>query len=115
MANTLMEIELVRANLDGVVIGKSHSDYDKYRKLWNGISDRQPAAIVRARSVSDVIKTIQIAGKSGALIAVRCGGHSLPGHSSCDGGVVLDMSLINDVVVDSIKGIADVGGRRTPC
>jgi FAD/FMN-containing dehydrogenase len=110
LANAVMEIELLQANMDGLVIGKNHSDYDKYRKLWNGISDRQPAAIVRARSVSDVRKTIEIAGKSGALIAVRCGGHSLPGHSSCDAGIVLDMSLINDVVVDSIKGTADVGG-----
>lgn len=95
---------------DGPVIGHDHDGYDRYRRIWNGIADRRPAAIVRARGVEDVRKAVGLAADLGALLAVRCGGHSLPGLSTCDDGIVLDLSLINDVVVDKAAGIADVGG-----
>ena len=102
--------KLSQARIDGVIVDGNHADYDKYRRIWNGVADRRPAAIVRARTVEDVRKTVRVAADHGALLAVRCGGHSLPGLSTCDDGIVLDLSLINQVTVDTAAGIAEVGG-----
>ena len=110
MNDTAVGRSLSSAQMDGLVVDRNHVDYDKYRRIWNALADRRPAAIVRARTVEDVKKTVQIAAKQNALLAVRSGGHSLPGLSTCDDGIVLDLSLMNDVKVDAAAGVAEVGG-----
>ncbi|MGE3832364.1 MAG: FAD-binding oxidoreductase [Parvibaculaceae bacterium] len=102
--------ELTKARIDGAVLRKDHAEYDRYRRIWNGVADRRPAAIVRATNVSDVQKTVRIAAERGALIAVRAGGHSLPGFSTCDDGIVLDLSQMNAVTVDQAARTAQVMG-----
>lgn len=105
--------ELVRAlgpALDGALIERHDSDYARRRLVWNGIFDRWPAVIVRARSVADVRRTIAVAAEARCLLAVRCGGHSLPGFSTCDDGIVLDLSSLNQVAVDAEKRVAEIGG-----
>ena len=82
------------AEADGTVVGPYHDSYERLRRVWNGVADRRPAAIVRARNAADVIKTVEVATQHGTLLAVRGGGHSLPGLSTCDGGIVLDLSAI---------------------
>ena len=52
---------LSQAHIDGAIVDGNHADYDKYRKIWNGVADRRPAAIVRARNVEDVLKTVRVA------------------------------------------------------
>jgi FAD/FMN-containing dehydrogenase len=74
------------------------------------LADRRPAAIVRARNLDDVTRTIRIAVEQQALLAVRGGGHSLPGLSTCDDGIVLDLSPMNDVIVDAAARTAEVAG-----
>lgn len=101
---------LSSAGMDGLIVDRDHVEYDKHRRIWNSLADRRPSAIVRARNVEDVRKTVQIAAKQNALLAVRSGGHSLPGLSTCDDGIVLDLSLINYVKVDAAAGVAEVGG-----
>jgi FAD/FMN-containing dehydrogenase len=66
--------------------------------------------IVRARNVADVQRTIGVAVEAGSLLAVRCGGHSFPGFSTCDDGIVLDLSSLNGVTIDSHVRRAEVGG-----
>jgi FAD/FMN-containing dehydrogenase len=110
MDATSIGSEFSQERMDGSIIDRDHAGYDKYRRIWNGLADRRPTAIVRARSVDDVRKTIRIAAKQNALLAVRCGGHSLPGHSTCDDGIVLDLSLINEVAVDADACVVEVGG-----
>src|SRR3954468_20446101 len=95
---------------NGTVIGRDQPDYEKLRTVWNGLWDRRPAAIVRARSQADVAKVVRIAAENGTLLAVRCGGHSFPGLSSCDDGIVLDLSEMRSVVVDPVARIAEVEG-----
>jgi FAD/FMN-containing dehydrogenase len=109
----MMGAELIRAlgpALDGALIERHDSDYARWRLVWNGMFDRRPALIVRARSVADVQRTIAVAGEARSLLAVRCGGHSLPGFSTCDDGIVLDLSSLNRVAVDAERQIAEVGG-----
>jgi FAD/FMN-containing dehydrogenase len=94
----------------GSLIGPDHKEYESLRKVWNGVADRRPAAIVRARSSADVGRIVRLAAQDWCPLAVRGGGHSLPGLSTCDDGIVLDLSLMNTVVVDRANRIAEVGG-----
>jgi FAD/FMN-containing dehydrogenase len=110
MDATLLIRDLDRSRLDGSVIDRNHSEFHGLRRVWNGIFDRSPAAIVRATSVEDVVKVVQIAAEREKLLAIRSGGHSYPGLSTCDNGILLDLSLMNDIVVDPISRTAEVGG-----
>ncbi|SDH19084.1 FAD/FMN-containing dehydrogenase [Paraburkholderia steynii] len=102
--------KLVSCGCRGPVIGRDHPDYDNARRVWNGLVDRRPAAILQAESVDDVRRAIDSAAQSNALLAVRGGGHSIPGLSTCDDGLVLDLSRLNSVVMDKKAGTVDVGG-----
>src|SRR5262245_49045483 len=102
--------DLTRAQLDGALIDTSHAQYDRLRRVNNALVDRQPTAIVRGVSASDVQKVVRIAAEHGVLLAVRCGGLSFPGLSTCDHGIVLDLSLMNGVTIDPDARTADVSG-----
>lgn len=101
---------LTAAGCVGQLIGPDHLEYDRSRKVWNGVADRRPAAILRAADVEDVRKAIGAAAGCGALLAVRGGGHSLPGLSTCDGGLLLDLSGLAAVQLDESAGTVEVGG-----
>ena len=100
--------ELQQARLDGEIVDPKHREYDKCRRVWNATADCLPTAIVRAKSASDVEKTVTIAAQQGALLAVRGGGHSLPGLSTCDDGIVLDLSQMNEIEIDESAQRVDV-------
>jgi FAD/FMN-containing dehydrogenase len=102
--------ELNRAQVEGDIVDRDHAEYDKSRRVWNAMADRRPAAIVRARSVADVEKVVVAAADHGALLAVRGGGHSIPGLSTCDDGIVLDLSAMNAVSVDRSASRAEALG-----
>ena len=86
--------------LSGPVMLTGHPQYDEARKLWNGMHDRRPALIARCLSSSDVAHAVTFAHERRLLTAVRGGGHSWPGHSVCDRGLVIDLSQMNGVSVD---------------
>ena len=68
--------DLARAQFDGTLITDTHAQYDRLRRVNNGLIDRRPAAIVRATSKRDVQTVVRVAAERNALLAVRCGGHS---------------------------------------
>jgi hypothetical protein len=74
--------------------------YEDARAIWNGMVARTPGLIARCADVSDVQSAVRAASESGILTAIRCGGHSLAGFSTCDGGVVIDLSRMRQVTVD---------------
>ncbi len=88
------------AGFRGELIEPETPGYDEHRKVWNGSIDRHPAVIARCGGTEDVIAAIRFAQQTGLPLAVRGGGHSFPGHSVCDGGVVVDMSKLTGVSVD---------------
>ena len=74
--------------------------YDEHRRVWNGSIDRSPALIARCAGVADVIAAVRFARDSGLPVAVRSGGHSFPGLSVCDGGMVIDLRAMKGIRVD---------------
>lgn len=109
MATPLVTL-LGAAGLSSDAIVPGQADYDSARRVWNGLFDQRPAAIVQARCVEDVQRSVSVAADAGALLAVRGGGHSFPGHSTCDEGIVLDLSGLNQVEIQATRGTARVGG-----
>lgn len=77
------------------------ASYESQRHVWNGSIDRYPAAIARCASVDDVVTALGFARSQNLPVAVRGGGHSFPGHSVCDDGMVIDLSLMKGIRVDA--------------
>ena len=111
------EVELERAavselgeSLSGPVILAGDPQYDTARRIWNGMHDKRPALIARCLDNDDVSQAVSFARANNLLVAVRGGGHSWPGHSVCDGGVMIDLSQLNRVTVDAEARRARAGG-----
>lgn len=99
--------------LRGRLIRPTDGDYHEARAVWNGMIDKRPALIVRVAGVADVIRAVSFCREHGVLVAVRGGGHSVAGTSVCDGGVVIDLSLMRGVWVDPAARSATVQGGAT--
>src|SRR4249919_350604 len=101
--------ELAEAVL-GDVIGPSDPGYDEARAIWNGAHDGRPALIVKCAGVADVMRAVEFARSQDLEVAVRGGSHSIPGFSTCDGGIVIDLSAMQGVRVDPEAGTARAQG-----
>jgi FAD/FMN-containing dehydrogenase len=102
-----------KERLHGELIGPGDDGYESARRVWNGMIDRYPALIARCTSVSDVVRAVQFARRQDLPIAVRSGGHSYAGNSTCDGGIVIDLSRMKRVQVDPLKRTAWVQAGLT--
>jgi FAD/FMN-containing dehydrogenase len=94
----------------GAVVLPTDDEYDAARAVWNAAHDRRPELVVRCRRPSDVVETVNFARSEGLLLAVRGGGHSVAGFSTCDGGVVLDTGPMTGVRIDPATARAHVQG-----
>src|SRR5688500_5892189 len=84
-------VQAFAASLRGDVLRPGDAGYDAARTIHNGMIDKHPAVIVRCAGVADVIASVQFARDEQLLISVRSGGHSVPGFSVCDGGLMIDL------------------------
>ncbi len=94
----------------GDLLRPGDSSYDDARVIWNGMAARKPGLIARCADVSDVQDAVRAASENGILTAIRCGGHSLAGFSTCDGGLVIDLSRMRQVTVDPEARRARIAG-----
>lgn len=94
--------ELRRAFV-GPLVDSQDSDYDETRKVWNGSIDKRPGLIARCRGQSDVVAAVRFARENDILTAIRGGGHNVGGRALCDGGIVIDLSLLQGVFVDAAE------------
>ncbi len=94
----------------GELLRPGDSGYEDARTIWNGMVARTPGLIARCMDVSDVQNAVRAATASGILTAIRCGGHSLAGFSTCDGGLVIDLSRMRQVTVDPEARRARIAG-----
>lgn len=93
-------VEAFKARLRGALLRPSDDGYDDARAIWNGMIDKRPALIVRCTGAADVVDAVNFARSHGLLLAVRGGGHNVAGNAVCDGGLMIDLSLLRGVRVD---------------
>ncbi len=110
---TAESVEELRNTVRGEVLTQEADDYDDVRVIWNGMHDKRPALIVRCTGVADVIDAVNFARAHDLLVAVRGGGHNVAGSASCDGGIMIDLSLMTGIHVDSKAKTARVQGGAT--
>ena len=103
-------IEAFRPLFSGELICPRDQGYDAARAVWNGMIDRRAALIAYCANRQDVIEAVNFARRTGILTAVRSGGHNIAGASLCDGGLVIDLSRMNCVTVDSASRTARAEG-----
>jgi FAD/FMN-containing dehydrogenase len=104
------DISQLREAVHGAVIAPEDARYDEARRAWNGLIDRQPGVMVRPASVDDAATALRLGREWDVEIALRSGAHSPTGHSSTNGGLVIDMSGMRGVTVDAERRTARVNG-----
>ncbi|HEY6307036.1 MAG TPA: FAD-binding oxidoreductase, partial [Candidatus Angelobacter sp.] len=90
----------LQRDFKGELLRPAEEGYASARNIWNSMVARMPGLIARCADVPDVQAAVRAAAAAGVLTAVRCGGHSLAGFGSCDGGLVIDLSRMRQVTVD---------------
>ena len=104
-------VQELRESVRGDIVTPDDSGYAEASKIWNGLhDDRRPAMVVRCRGTADVIAAVGFARANDLPIAVRGGGHSLPGFSTVDAGIVIDLGPMSGVRVDPQARRATIGG-----
>jgi FAD/FMN-containing dehydrogenase len=93
-------VTALRSALRGEVIDRSHPDYDRARRVWNGLIDRHPAVIARCADTADVVAAVGIAREHRPVVSIRGGGHQVAGSAVCDDGLVIDLSTMKGIEVD---------------
>ena len=93
------------ASFAGRLVQPGDADYDQHRAVFNGMIDRRPALIARCTGDADVVAVVNFARSQELLVAVRAGGHSVPGYGVCDGGIVIDVAPMKGVWVDEDRGV----------
>ncbi len=99
-------IAALRSKLRGSIALPGDDGYDAARTIWNATVDRRPGLVVRCLDTADVIHAVKLAQEEKLLIAVRSGGHNIAGNAVCDGGLLIDLSLMKSVNVDPASRIA---------
>lgn len=103
----------LRKEFRGPLVTPSDISYDQARALYNGMIDKRPRLIARCLDAADVIAAVNYTRQRGLQVAIRGGGHNGPGFGSCDGGVVIDLSLMRGVRVDPANGMVRVDAGCT--
>jgi FAD/FMN-containing dehydrogenase len=105
-SSTSLSIPQLRDTFDGRVIAPGDASYDEARSTFYGGFDRRPQVIIRPANADEVKRVVSLARETGLELAVRSGGHSVAGHSVCDGGIVLDLSEMRALDIDAEQRVA---------
>jgi FAD/FMN-containing dehydrogenase len=103
------EISTFKKNFSGRPLTKDDRDYNEARLIWNGMIDKHPGLIAQCKNSKDVSHAVKFARNHNLLTSIRGGGHNVAGNAVCDGGLMIDLSLMNNVSVDQKKMTAIVG------
>ncbi len=93
-------VEEFKKSMRGQVLCAGDDGYEEARQVWNGLIDRHPALIARCTGVADVIDAVNFARTHNLLVSVRGGGHNVAGSAVCEGGLMIDLSLMKGIHVD---------------
>jgi len=103
-------VDALRDGFSGEVLVPAQPGYDEARRVFNAMIDRRPAVIARCADTADVVAAVDVARERGLVVAVRCGGHSVAGLSTCDDGMLIDLSGLKSIAVDPETRTARAGG-----
>jgi FAD/FMN-containing dehydrogenase len=103
-------IDELRTTFRGALLRPGEEGYDEARRVWNGAIDRRPALITRCAGADDVTAAIRFARERDLPVSVRGGGHAVAGHAVCEGGVMIDLSLMKAIAVDPERRVARAAG-----
>jgi FAD/FMN-containing dehydrogenase len=103
-------VAALRGAFRGALLAPGEEGYDEVRRIWNGAIDRRPALIARCAGADDVVTAVRFARERDMLISIRGGGHAVAGHAVCDGGLMIDLSLMKKVRVDPETRTARAAG-----
>ncbi|WLR48114.1 FAD-binding oxidoreductase [Halobacillus litoralis] len=107
------KVESFSEKMRGHLVMPDDSNYDEVRTIWNGIIDRKPALIAQCVGTADVVSAVNFAREEGLEVSVKGGGHGVAGKAICDNGLMIDLSLMNTVRVDSkAKRVRVEGGAK---
>jgi FAD/FMN-containing dehydrogenase len=106
-------LDALRARLHGDALVPGDAAYDRARAVWNGMIDRRPAVVVCAEDAADVVAAVAFAREHGLTVTARGGGHGVAGNALSDGGLVVDLTRVKDIVVDPDERTARAGGGVT--
>jgi FAD/FMN-containing dehydrogenase len=106
-------VETFKASLRGALLRPGEAGYDEARTIHNGMIDRRPALIARCAGTADVLTAVRFAREHELLLSVRGGGHGMPGYAVCDGGLMLDLSVLNGIHVDPEQRTVRAGAGVT--
>jgi len=103
---TSADVKDLRAALSGQLMLAADPGYEQARRVWNGSINRHPALIARCATRKDIVRAVQFARSHALLTAVKGGGHSISGQSTCEGGLLIDLSLMRGIQVDPAGRLA---------
>jgi FAD/FMN-containing dehydrogenase len=106
-------VDAFRSRLRGQFLQQGEPDYDAARQVWNAMVDRRPALIARCAGAADVVTAVRFAREQGLAISVKGGGHSVAGKAVCDDGLMIDLSHMDGIRVDSVRRTARAEGGVT--
>jgi FAD/FMN-containing dehydrogenase len=95
-------------NFKGKLLFPESSEYNEARKVWNGMINRKPGIIAQCTSSNDIAEAIKFAKEHNLIVSVKGGGHNVTGNAVCDNGIMIDLSLMRSVKVDTDKQVAEV-------
>ena len=90
----------LQESLEGALIFPGDHRYETARRVWNGMIDKHPVMIAVCANENDVARAVSFASDRHMLLSVRGGGHSFPGKSVCEKGLMIDLSAMHQVTVD---------------
>jgi len=115
MTSTVLRAEMSRAAIDelrprlrGPLLSAEDPGYDDARSVWNAMIDRRPGAIARCLGVADILAAVEFARDRGLALSIKGGGHNIAGLAVCEGGLMIDLSLMRGVFVDPRARVAHV-------
>src|SRR5919112_6101304 len=100
----------LRGRFRGALLRQGEEGYEEARRVWNGSIDRCPALIARCAGADDVATAVRFARERDLPVSVRGGGHAVAGHAVCDGGLMIDLSLMKAIRVDPVGRTARASG-----
>ena len=106
-------VQTFKESLRGALLRPGDDGYDAARQVYNAMVDKRPALIVRCAGAADVVTAVNFARDHQLFVAVRGGGHDVAGHSLCEGGLVIDLSLMQGIRVDPLRQTALAQGGVT--